>query len=354
MNLEQIVSELQPPDEAWRERAREHTAQLVMPTRALGRLHDLVEQLCAVSRTLQPSVEKKAFLVMAGDHGVAANAVSAYPQEVTGQMVATFLRGGAAINVLAKLVDADVEVVDVGIIPDLEPTTLEGGEALIVRKMGHGTEDITVGPAMSRERARRCVETGFDIASERFRKGVELLGTGDMGIGNTTPSAAVAAAITGHAPEHIVGRGTGVDEQGLTRKREAVSRALAHNRPDPRDGLDVLAKVGGFELGAIAGSILAAAQAHKPVVVDGFISTAGALLAVTLCPAARGYIIAAHLSSETGHRLMLEHLRLEPLLQLDLRLGEGSGGALAMQLVEASVRIFREMMTFESAGVSKT
>jgi nicotinate-nucleotide--dimethylbenzimidazole phosphoribosyltransferase len=351
MKMEDILDGIRPVDDKWKDKAKARTAQLLMPSRALGRLHEISERLCAIQQTLNPTIARKVILVMAGDHGVVAEGVSAYPQEVTGAMVQTFLVGGAGINAISRHVNADVRVVDMGIIPELNVNTIKGSDRLIVRKIAPGTANLARGPAMSREQAQQALVTGFEIADDLLQKGYEILGTGDMGIGNTTPSAAVGVLVTGAAIEQMVGRGTGVDDTGLARKREAVRRGLEANRPNPKDGLDVLAKVGGFEIGGIAGTILAGAFHRRPVVIDGFISTAGALVASTLCPAVKDYLFAGHCSEEAGHRIMLQHLNLIPILDLGMRLGEGTGAALAMSIMEGAVKVFTEMMTFEQAGV---
>jgi nicotinate-nucleotide--dimethylbenzimidazole phosphoribosyltransferase len=350
--LEEIVNGIRPLDPAWIEKARQRTAQLVMPPRALGRLHDLAERFCAIQQTLDPRMDVKGVLVMAGDHGVARDGVSAFPQEVTGAMVTTFLHGGAGINAIARNVGAHVWVVDMGIIPDIVPSAVSGGDRLRVSKIGLGTASFIHGPAMTRDQAQKAVLTGFKHAAEIFHDGVQVIGTGDMGIANTTPSAAIGAAVTGADLDDMVGRGTGVDDSGLRRKKEVVAQGLLTNKPDPADGLDVLAKVGGFEIGGIAGVALAGAYFRKPVVIDGFISTAGALIAQALCPTVTQYLFAGHQSEEPGHRLMLKHLGLKPLLDLGMRLGEGTGGALAMALISGALRVFREVMTFEEAGIS--
>lgn len=350
--LEEIINAIEPLDPAWIEKARQRTDQLVMPPRALGRLHDLAERFCAIQQTLDPRMDVKGVLVMAGDHGVARDGVSAFPQEVTGSMVTTFLTGGAGINAIARSVGAMVWVVDMGIIPDIPPSAVSGGDRLRVSKIGLGTASFVNGPAMTREQAQKAVMTGFKHAAEIFHDGVQVIGTGDMGIANTTPSAAIGAAITGADLDAMVGRGTGVDDSGLRRKKEVVAQGLLTNKPDPADGLDVLAKVGGFEIGGIAGVALAGAYFRKPVVIDGFISTAGALIAQALCPTATQYLFAGHQSEEPGHRLMLKHLGLEPLLDLGMRLGEGTGGALAMSIISSALRVFRDVMTFEEAGIS--
>ena len=350
--VEKIAAGITPVDPAWIERAVERTANLLMPARALGRLHQLAEQLCGIQQTLHPSIERRAFLVMAGDHGVVEEGVSAYPQEVTGEMVKAFLAGGAGINILADQVGAELYVVDMGIKFEPDLTAADSGSHLISRKVAPGTANFVNGPAMSRDQAEMAILSGFQLAAELFENGVHILGTGDMGIGNTTPSAAIGTVITGADPDEMVGRGTGVDDRSLQRKKEVVRLGIQSSRPDAADGVDVLSKVGGFEIGGIAGCILAGAYHRRPVVIDGFISTAGALIAATLAPAAIDFMLAGHCSEEPGHRLMLQHLGLTPILDLGMRLGEGTGGALAMGIIDAAVRIFREMATFEEAGVS--
>jgi nicotinate-nucleotide--dimethylbenzimidazole phosphoribosyltransferase len=352
MNLAEILKGIQPVDQEWITRAQARTAQLVMPTRALGRLHDISERLCGIRKTLQPSIERKAVLVMAGDHGIVAEGVSAYPQEVTGAMVQTFMAGGAGINAISRCVAAEVLVVDLGIIAEFEGVNLPGRERLIVHKVARGTASFVKGPAMSPQQAEQSILFGFQEASKLFADGVDIIGTGDMGIGNTTPSAAIGTVLCGVDAADMVGRGTGVDDEGLARKRRAVRRGVEVNHPDPKNGLDVLSKVGGFEIGGIAGCVLAGAYHRRPVIIDGFISTAGALIAHALCPMVTDYLFAGHCSEEPGHRHMLNHLGLNPILDLGMRLGEGSGGALAMSIVEAALRVFKEVMTFAEAGVA--
>jgi nicotinate-nucleotide--dimethylbenzimidazole phosphoribosyltransferase len=352
MKLEEIIEGIKPVDEQWIQKAQQRTAQLVMPTRALGRLHEISERLCAIQQTLEPAMDQKAILVMAADHGVVEAGVSAYPQEVTAAMVKTFLAGGAGINAISRQVGADVWVVDMGIIPELDATGLKGAERLIVEKIGNGTANFTKGPAMSRQAAEKSLQVGFEQAARRIEKGAEILGTGDMGIGNTTPSAAIGAVISGAALDEMVGRGTGVDDAGLARKRDIVRRGIEANKPRSEDGLDVLAKVGGFEIGGIAGAILSGAFHRRAVVLDGFISTAAALIAYALCPIVRDYLFAGHCSKEAGHRIMLKHLGLTPILELGMRLGEGTGAALAMGVMDCAVRMFKEVLTFEEAGIA--
>lgn len=327
--------------------ARARQEQLTKPPGSLGRLEELSIQLAGITGEALPSVAEKAVVVMAGDHGVTAEGVSAYPSEVTRQMVLNFLHGGAAINVLAHHIGARVAIVDMGI-----AAVLPDHPDLIERRLGAGTENIARGSAMREGQASAAVEAGVEIASGLIEEGVELIGTGEMGIGNTTPSSAITAAITGAPVEAVVGRGTGVDDAGLARKRAAVERALATNQPEADNPLDVLAKVGGFEIGGLVGLIFGAASQRVPVVIDGFITGAAALVASGLNPLVTQYMIASHQSVEIGHRIILDHLGLEPLLQLDLRLGEGSGAAVAMGIVDAAARILGEMATFDQAGVS--
>lgn len=351
--LATILDGIEPVEPAWIEKAAAKTAQLVMPVRAMGRLHDMAEQLCGIQQTLDPAIDRKAVLVMAGDHGVVAEGVNPYPQEITGEMVRTFLRGGAGINALAKCVDAQVWVADMGIIPDLDASSLENRDRLFIRKIQRGTANLAQGPAMSIEDAEKSLLTGFELAKTLFERGINILGTGDMGIGNTTPSAAVGSVITGTDVNAMVGRGTGADDQGLARKQAAVQKGIQVNHPDPDNGLDVLSKIGGFEIGGIAGCILAAAFHRRPVVIDGFISTAGALIAYSLCNTVKDYLFAGHCSEEQGHRAMLDFLDLNPILDLNMRLGEGTGAALAMGVLDGAVQVFKDVLTFEQAGVTE-
>jgi nicotinate-nucleotide--dimethylbenzimidazole phosphoribosyltransferase len=284
---------------------------------------------------------------MAGDHGVVAQGVTAFPQAVTVQMVANFAAGGAAINVLARHIGARVVIVDMGVAGDVSAF-----EGVVVRKVAPGTDDFTVGPAMSRGHAVHAVEAGIEVLQQELERGLQVVATGDMGIGNTTASAAIIAAFTGKPPAEVTGRGTGIDDERLAHKVQMIERGLAANRPNPDDGMDVLAKVGGFEIGGLAGVMIAAAAHRVPVVIDGVISGAAALVATCLAPGAKEFLIAGHLSPEPGHRAALAHMGMEPVLDLEMRLGEGTGAALAMGIVEASVRTLNEMATFDEAGVS--
>lgn len=349
-DLESTLNCIEPTDDAFEEQARSRINTLTMPPRALGRILDLAERLAAITRSLDPPTARKKIVTMAADHGVVAEGVSAFPQEVTGQMVHNFVAGGAAINVLSRLVGADVVVVDMGVAPDL--SALADAGKIVSKRIRGGTDNMAKGPAMSREEAVRAVEAGIDVVEALCDDGLDLLGTGDMGIGNTTPSAAIAAVVTGKSVGEVTGRGTGINDEGLARKVAVIQQAIDTNKPDPSDPLDVLSKVGGLEIGGLAGCVLGAAARRKPVLIDGLISTAGALIAVKLCPAARGYIVSSHQSVEIGHQAMLAEIGHEPLLDLDMRLGEGTGAALAMNLVEAAKRILTEMATFDDAQVS--
>jgi nicotinate-nucleotide--dimethylbenzimidazole phosphoribosyltransferase len=348
--FEDTIKSIEGRDEVWREKARARLEQLTMPHWALGRLMDLALDLAGMTRSLRPPVERKAVVVMAGDHGVVAEGVSRFPQEVTPQMVGNFVNGGAGINALARQVGARVVVVDMGVAQDISALAKSG--LVIDKNIGPGTANMAEGPAMSREQAVAAIEAGIEVA-QSMADGIDLFGTGDMGIGNTTPSTAIVAALTGTPVAEVTGRGTGLDDDGFNHKIAVIEKALALNKPDPLDGLDVLAKVGGFEIGGIAGLILGAAANRKPIMVDGFISTAGALIACSLAPACKDYIIAAHRSVEQGHRIMHDHLGCEPLLDLNMRLGEGTGGALAMNVVEAARRVLTEVATFAEAAVSE-
>jgi nicotinate-nucleotide--dimethylbenzimidazole phosphoribosyltransferase len=291
---------------------------------------------------------RRRIYVVAADHGVVAEGVSAYPREVTAQMVHNFLRGGAAINVLARHGRIEISVVDAGV-----DTDLDEAPGLIQSKVVRGTANFTRGPAMSRNEAVRSVETGVELARDAAAEGIELLGIGEMGIGNTTAASAIAATITELSPEEVTGRGAGVDDAGLDRKIAAVKRALEINRPDRSDALDVLAKVGGAEIGVMAGMALGAAAERIPVVADGFISTSAAALACVFCPNVRDYLFIGHRSQERGHDSLIEFIGQRPLLDLRMRLGEGTGAALAIHIIDAAARLLCEMATFVEAGVSE-
>jgi nicotinate-nucleotide--dimethylbenzimidazole phosphoribosyltransferase len=346
--LSRLISQLEPLDPVWLERAQERLDSLTKPLGSLGRLEELAARYVAIRQELFPPLKKKQVVVFAADHGVVAEGVSAYPPEVTYQMVFNFLRGGAAINVLARNAGADVEVVDIGV-------NFDFGEhpGLILRKVAHGTRNMAREPAMTREEALKAALVGVERAQAAVAAGADALVAGDMGIGNTTPAAALAAVFTGRPASAVTGRGTGIDEARLRHKVGVINRALALHRPDPGDPLGALAAVGGLEIAGIAGLTLGAAAARRPLLLDGFIATAGALVAARLAPAAVDYLIAGHRSVEPGHQLLLDALGLSPLLTLNLRLGEGTGAVLGLGLLEAGFKIYQEMATFAEAGVEE-
>lgn len=345
--LRNVVDAIEPLDDQHLEAAQRRLDSLTKPAGSLGRLEEVARRLAGIQRRVTPVIGKKRVYTLAGDHGVTAEGVSAFPREVTAQMVLNFLRGGAAINVLSRHVNAEVVVVDMGVDYDFADAP-----GLVHAKVARGTANLARGPAMSRAQALEALGVGVGLADRAADEGVDLLGVGEMGIGNTTPAAAILAAFTGLPASEAVGRGTGVDDAGLARKAQAVRDALEINRPDPLDAVDVLGKVGGFEIAGIAGVCLGAAARKTPVVVDGFISTAGALVAARLAPQVQQYLFLSHLSQERAHIRMVQYLQQNPLLVLELRLGEGTGAALAMSVVEASARILAEMATFGEAGVS--
>jgi len=346
--LSDTILKIKKIDNSLSEETQKRLDNLTKPQGSLGRLEDLAKQVVEITRIRSPQLKQKVIFTMAGDHGVVENNVSAFPKEVTPQMVYNFLNGGAGINVLARHVGAKVVVVDMGVACDLKDNP-----ALIIKKVKYGTGNMVKGPAMSKDAAVKSVENGIEIFEEELPKGIDIVGTGDMGIGNTTPSSAITAAITGRSVEEVTGRGTGIDDKALAGKIAAIKEALKINRPDPKDGIDVLSKVGGFEIGGLAGVILAAAAHRIPVVIDGFISGAAALIAYTLEPKTKDYMIAAHCSVEKGHKYALAFLGLKPILDLNLRLGEGTGAALAMSIIESGTKILNEMATFGSAGVAE-
>lgn len=327
--------------------ARNRQNMLTKPSGSLGRLEELSIQLAGIIGNPYPMIKDKVIITMAGDHGVVTEGVSQYPQEVTRQMVLNFLNGGAAINVLARHIGARIVVVDMGVATDLEPHP-----SLLIKKIGYGTANIARGPAMTYQQAEQAILSGVEVVKGEIKHGLDIVGIGDMGIGNTTPSAAIACILTSEPPSKIAGRGTGVDDTRLKHKIAIIEQALFINQPNPDDGLDVLAKVGGFEIGGLAGVILGAAANHRPVMVDGFISTAAAMIAATIAPGVRSYLIAAHRSQEYGHDLMLDWLGLNPLFDLNLRLGEGTGAALGITLAEVACKILTEMATFTEVGIS--
>jgi nicotinate-nucleotide--dimethylbenzimidazole phosphoribosyltransferase len=320
-----------------------HLDSLTKPPGSLGRLEELARNFCLIRGSADLVLKRRAVFTFAADHGISRSGVSAYPREVTAQMVFNFLKGGAAINVLCRHYGIENIVVDAGV--DFDFGELPG---LVDRKVARGTENFQERPAMTADQAIRSIQIGIELA-----KGYDLIGTGDMGIGNTTSSAAILAAITGMPAEDVVGRGTGIDDERMKYKANAIKEAIELHKPDPANSLDVLAKVGGFEIGAIAGLILGSASRRIPVVVDGFISGAAAMIAVRLKPACRDYLFFSHLSRERGHKRMLEFFDARPILDLEMCLGEGTGAAIAIDVITAAARIYNEMATFESAAVSR-
>lgn len=319
---------------------------LTKPPGSLGKLEELAARLAGITGTPLPSFPKRAVVVMAADHGVCEEGISAFPAEVTQQMVLNFLEGGAAVNVLARQAHAEVVCVDIGVNGDI------GHPGLLQRKIRYGTANMVSGPAMDKQEAEAAILAGAAVVKDALERGITLFVTGEMGIGNTTASSAIMSALTGITPLESVGRGTGLNDERLRHKGVIVQRAIELNKPDPLDPLDVLMKVGGLEIAGLVGVILQAAASRCPVVIDGFISTAAALVAIRMEPEAANYLIASHVSEEQGHALLLHELGLTPMLDLGMRLGEGTGGVLALHLIDAACRIPAEMATFESAGIS--
>ncbi len=348
--LQRTIEQVFPQDSMSRDLATSRLNELAMPHWALGDLMDLAVDLAGMVGNDKPMLSRKAIITMAADHGVVAENVSKYPSNVTAQMVQNFLNGGAAINALAKQAGTDLYIVDMGVASDV---ILEHkGKRVINKKVGLGTGNIAVEPAMSKAMATRSVESGIDLVNELADR-FDVFGTGDMGIGNTTPSTAIAAVVTGKNIADLTGRGTGLDDEQLSHKISVIERCLKINKPDPNDGLDILAKVGGFEIGGIAGVIIGAASKRKPIVIDGFISTAGALIANKIEPFVRDYLIFSHRSVEPGHQYMQEILGCKkPLLDLNFRLGEGTGAAIAMNLIEGAAALLSEVATFSEATVA--
>jgi len=350
--LRKTIARITLPHAALGAYAQERLDSLTKPQGSLGILEELAKNIVLITGKKNPRIKHKAIFTLAADHGVALEGVSAFPQEVTQQMVLNFLRGGAGINVLAKHAGARVIVVDMGILKTVGGNAGKKKNFKEVR-IAAGTRNFTQQPAMSRAQATEAIEAGITLFNQEKKNGLDIAGTGEMGIANTTASSAITACILRKHPKEVTGRGTGVDEAGLERKITAIKKALSLHTPDPRDPLDVLAKVGGFEIAGLTGVILAAAASKTPVMIDGFISSAAALIAYSLEPKSRHYMLAAHASVEKGQRFILRHLGLTPLLDLKMRLGEGTGAALGITIVEAALRIFNEMATFKKAGVSE-
>jgi nicotinate-nucleotide--dimethylbenzimidazole phosphoribosyltransferase len=344
--IQEAIANIRPVSRDFQARAHVALNQLTKPVGSLGRLEELAAQYVAITQEFPPEMPKSVVLTLAADHGVAREGVSAYPSSVTAQMVMNFLNGGAAVNVLAKQVGAQVRVVDMGVDSDL--AHLSG---LLNHKIGLGTNNCVEGPAMSHDQALQSIEVGIRLARDAYADGLRVLGIGEMGIGNTTSSSAIVAVMTGQSVAKVTGKGTGVDAERFAKKVQIIELGLKRNQPDAKDPVDVLAKVGGFEIGGLVGLILGGAACRIPVVLDGFITGAAMILAQTLVAECSGYVIPSHCSAEPGHRCVLEHLELQPLLDLDLRLGEGTGACLGIGLLKAGIACLRDMATFDSAGV---
>jgi len=351
VKIEDIIKAIKPVDAGYYAKAQARLDNLTKPKGSLGRLEEIAMRIVAISGNLKPLIKRKVIFTMAGDHGVCEEGVSAYPQEVTPQMVYNFLKGGAGINVLARHVGAEVIVVDMGV---KEKVSAAGAKNFKDKKINFGTNNFAKGQAMSIEEVRKSLLGGIEVFEEAHsERAIDIAGVGDMGIGNTTSSSAIVAAITGEDVALVTGRGTGIDDASYLHKIEVIRKALSLHNPDPKDPIDVLSKVGGFEIAGIAGVILAAASKRIPVVVDGFIASCGALIAFELCNDVKDYLFFAHQSVEAGQLAILRRINQRPLLNLDMRLGEGTGAALAIGIVEAAVKILNEMATFSEADVSE-
>lgn len=357
--IQETVSKIEPIDENILTITKKRLDSLTKPLGSLGRLEDLAQKICAITRMEKPALKNKAIFVLAGDHGITQEGVSAFPSEVTPQMVFNFLRGGAGINVLARTAKARVIVVDIGVAKELKVESLATVDEprfwreFRDRKINLGTKNFAKEPAMSRAEAIRSIVTGIELVEDELKKGLDIVGTGEMGIGNTTPSSAITAVMTGKSVSQVTGQGTGIETNALNHKVSVIEKALILHQPNAKDAIDVLSKVGGFEIGGLAGVIIAAARRKIPVMLDGFISGAAALIAAGLSSRVPEYLIAAHRSAEPGHDAILKHLGLLPLLDLRMRLGEGTGAALGMYIAESSCRILNEMATFEEAKVAQ-
>lgn len=345
--LNDTIAKIGGLDEAVMDSAKNRLDQLTKPKGSLGKLEEIAVRLSGIYGELFPELKKKVHIIMAGDHGVAAEGVSAYPQAVTTQMVQNFLANGAAVNVLAEGVGAEIKVIDVGMIESIED------ERLVRAKVKNGTENMTKSAAMTREEAVKAVEVGIEQALQAVEEGADIISTGEVGIANTTASSAVLAVFSGLDLKDIVGRGTGLDDRGLENKREVIKRAIDFTKPNKEDALDVLASVGGLEIAGMAGVMLGAASRKKAVVIDGLISAAAALTAYKLCPQVAEYLLPSHKSAEPGHIKIYQELGLEPFIDLQMRLGEGTGAILALPFFDQAVNIIKNMATFEEAGVSK-
>lgn len=345
--LADLLSGVKPLNGAAMAKARERMDKLTKPFGSLGRLEEIAIHVAGIVGEHTPNVQNKAVIVYAADHGVVRQGVSLYPREVTAQMVLNFVRGGAAISVLSKHCGVELVVVDVGVAAELPQC-----EGLIHRKVAWGTRDLSCEPAMTTEQALKAIEVGIEVTETMIDEGIKMIALGDMGIGNTTPSAAIAAILTGKPAVEVTGRGTGLDDERYRHKVAVIEAALNFHRPNSDDPIDILTKVGGLEIAALIGTVIACARRRIPVVLDGFITTAAAALAYKMQPLLRDYMFAGHMSAEHGHRALLEWLGLRPLLELNMRLGEGTGAVLAMHIIDAACKLLAQMATFDEAGVS--
>ena len=350
LSIAQLTTAIEPPNELWRQKARAHLDMLTKPHGSLGRLEDLASQIVAIRQDKYTDPSNKAVYVFAADHGVTAEGVSAYPREVTYQMVLNFLREGAAINVLARMNQVELNVIDVGVDADFEAVA-----GLLHRKVAKGSRNMLREPAMSEEELIQAITVGVDLAKQAATVGKTMIALGEMGIGNTTSASAITCLLTGAEAATATGRGTGLSSEGRIHKIEVVQSILLEHFSDTqaRSPLDVLRCVGGFEIAAMTGMVLTAARYKLVIVIDGFISTAAAALAFALAPAVHGYLIASHQSEEPGHKLLLDYLKLKPVLSLNMRLGEGTGAVLSMPILEAAIALYTQMATFTSANVSE-
>ena len=351
--IKEIINKIEPLDLELMNRAQKRLDNLTKPQGSLGRLEELAKLIVGITKKENPNLQNKVIFTLAGDHGVVEEGVSAYPKEVTAQMVYNFLRGGAGVNILAKHIGARVVVVDLGIAEEIK-TQKHEFKNFVDKKINFGTRNMAKGPAMTKEEAVRSIEAGIEVIEQEInRNEVGVIGIGDMGIGNTTSSSAICSCITGSKVEDVTGRGTGINDKQLEEKIKTIAKVLQINRPDPKDPVDILAKVGGFEIGGLVGIILATAANRISLVIDGFITASAALIATEIAPLSKNYIFASHNSVERGHRIALNWMGMEPIFNLKMRLGEGTGACLGISIIEAGVKILTEMATFEDADVSR-
>lgn len=356
--LNEILGKIEKINYSLTTKTQKRLDNLTKPPGSLGQLEELAKQVVEITKDKNPSTKNKVIFTMVGDHGITEEGVSAFPKEVTSQMVYNFLKGGAAINVLAKHIGARTVVVDMGIAEKLELESLDikrvsSQFTFVDKKVGLGTKNMIKGPAMSKQQAIRAIENGIEVFEKEYKKGIDIVGLGDMGIGNTTASSAITSVITGESVENVTGRGTGINDRTFNHKIKVIKKIIEINAPEINNVINILSTVGGFEIGGIVGVILASASKRVPVIIDGFISGAAALIAYELKQEVKDYMIAAHCSVERGHKAILDYIGLKPLLDLDLRLGEGTGAVLSMNIIEAGVKILTEMATFQNADISE-